>query len=573
MSRSKFSDIRINRSLPSLPNLATSVHSGRGWGFFASLLLCLFALNPFLVQAQGTTPDDLLAGMTLEQKVGQMFMFSFFGYPMNEPARRVVEQWQPGFVALFPSNLGNPDDITRLTNGIQQALVDSGGVPAFIGVDQEGGIIAHLKDGFTTFPVPMVLTATQDTDLAYRYGAAMAGEMRAVGINLDFAPVADLNTNRNNPIIGRRSFGDNPAQVAPIVAALIEGMQASGVLATAKHFPGHGDTSEDSHTTLPTVGHDLTRLMATELVPFQAAVDAQVGMVMVAHIYYPALDPNHPGLPASLSNNVVTKLLRDQLGYTGLSMPDAMDMDAIDTVYSPEEAALKAIEAGHDVIVLGAHVGPDIHARAMQGVVDAVNRGELDVARVDSSVRRILTMKQQFGLLDGWQPLDATTAAERILLANSAAIIDEVFRAGVTVVYDDKGLIPLQGSIAIIYPGSQPSLWNACHQRDGLQPLAVSQSPGADEISGAKWVAGQAETVVVFTQDAETNAQQQALVAALPPEKTIVVALQSPYDLLAIPRPAAYVTTYSPLKPAYQAVCDVLFGVIPARGQAVVQLP
>lgn len=533
--------------------------------------LCAFALSiSRTVSAASPTPDELLAGMTLEQKVGQMFMFTFYGRPMNEPARRFIATWQPGFVALFPSNTGNPEEMTTLTNSIQQTLVDAGTIPAFIAIDQEGGVIQHLENGFTNFPVPMVLTATQDETLAYRYGVALASELKAVGINMNFAPVADLNTNRNNPIIGRRSPGSDPQMVRPILAAVVAGMQDTGVMATAKHFPGHGDTSEDSHTTLPVLNLSRERLMATELGPFLATIDAGVGMIMVAHIWYPALEPQE-NLPASLSHNIVTGLLRDQIGYDGLIMPDAMDMDAIDTVYSPTEAALLAIEAGHDVIVLGAHIAPDTHAAAIQAVVEAVRNGAVPEARIDDSVRRILAAKQRFGVLD-WQPPDPETTVDRLPLKENEALIREVFRAAITVVYDNAGLIPLSGDAGIIYPGAQPSLWNACNRREGVRALAVAQSPSADDISGAAWIARQVQTVVVFTRDAATYPAQQALVAALPPERTVVVALQSPYDVLVLPQTAAYVITYSPLKAAYDAVCGVLFGDYPARGKLAVSL-
>ncbi|MCU0512269.1 MAG: glycoside hydrolase family 3 protein [Anaerolineae bacterium] len=520
--------------------------------------------------AQNATPDDLLARMSLAQKVGQMFMFTFYGRPVNEPARDFIATWQPGFVALLPSNLGNPEQVTNLTNSVQQTLLDAGSLPAFIATDQEGGIIQHLEEGFTQFPVPMLLTATGDTALAYRYGAGLAAELRAVGINMNLAPVVDLNTNRRNPIIGRRSPGDDPQQVGAISAALIQGMQAGGVLATAKHFPGHGDTADDSHTTLPVVPLPLERLLAVELLPFVAARDAGAGAIMVAHIWYPALEAE-PNRPASLSHAIVTGLLRGQLGYNGLILPDAMDMDAIDTVYSPAAAALEAVAAGHDVILPGAHVSPAAHAAAITAVIAAVEAGDIPLSRIDDSVRRILAAKIQFGL-PGWQPLPAAGAAERVPLEDNVRLIEEVFRAGVTVVYDEAGLLPLDGDTAVIYPGSQPSLWTACNLRPGLRPLAVAQSPAPADISAAVWTAQQSRRVLVFVRDAEQDAAQQALVAALPPEKTVVVALQSPYDALALPRTGAYVVTYSPLKPAFAAVCGVLFGDLPARGQPAVRL-
>lgn len=522
------------------------------------------------VQSQGQVVDAILAEMTLEQKVGQMFMVSFFGAPMNVPARDLISTWQPGAVVFLPSNIGTPDAITRLTNDIQQTLVDSGGYPAFIAVDQEGGIIARLKDGFTEWPVPTLLTATQDSDISQRFGAALATELRAVGINMNLAPVADLLTNRDNVVIGRRSFGSEPELVANTVSDVIRGMQSMGVLATAKHFPGHGDTADDSHVTLPTI--DLTReqLGSRELMPFRAAIEANVGAMMVAHIYYSDLE-NGGTVPASLSESVVSGLLRDEQAYEGIIMPDALDMDAVDTVYSPVEASIGAIEAGHDLILVGAHVSPDAQISAMQAVVDAVRAGEISEERIHASARRVLLAKQKMGILD-WQPLDPNTVNDRIPLEAHQQLIEEMFTAGITLVRDDAGQIPLSGNVAFIYPGSRFALWQECNQ-PGWQPVSISDTPSNDQISSARAAANQADTVVVFTQNAIENPQQQSLVNSLPPEKTLVVALWSPFDALIFPENlSSYMLTYSPLRQSTTAICNILNGIAPARGTLAVSL-
>lgn len=507
----------------------------------------------------------LLRTMTLEQKVAQMFMVSFYGDPMPDNARQLLAQWQPGAVALFPSNLNTPERITSLTNTIQQTIIDNGGLPAFIAVDQEGGIIAHLETGFTRWPVPMLLTATQDTDLAYRFGAALAREMLAVGINMNLAPVADLHTNRANPVIGRRSFGSYPEQVAPIVAATISGMQANGVMATAKHFPGHGDTSTDSHLTVPVVAHDALRLNRVELVPFQAASEAGVGAVMVGHLWMSALEPEM-NLPATLSQNVITGLLRNHMAYDGIIMTDAMDMDAIDARYDIGEAMVAAIHAGNDLIAFGPHLGIETQANAMQRVIQAVRDGELSQSRIDASVLRILQAKAQYDVLN-WQPLDSRTASARIGYAAHQTLVDEMFENGITIVYDRGDVLPIVGDVGIVYPASRPSVWRSCRPYfEAVQGAGVSDYPTGEEIAWAQSLARRVDMVIVFTQNADTNAQQQALVQALPPEKTVIIALWSPYDMLALPRMAAYMVTYSPLAQAIDPACAIASGQAQARG-------
>lgn len=531
------------------------------------VVLCLLGGR---ITAQVDSLEDRLNAMTIEQKVAQLFVATFYGHPLNVPMRDFLRQWQVGAVVLLPSNLGTPQEIARLTNTLQETVIAQGGVPLFIGVDQEGGLIAHLKDGFTEFPVPQLLSASQDPELAFRVGVAIGSEMRTVGLNFNLAPVADLNTNRRNPIIGRRSFGSEPDEVAPMVAGMIRGLQSVGVLATAKHFPGHGDTSEDSHVTLPALPYSLAELSQRELVPFSASIQAGVGAVMVAHIWFSAIDTASP-LPASLSSNVILGILRETMGYNGIVITDAMDMDAIDTVYSHSEMAIKAIEAGNDLILLGAHVSPETQSKTLQSLVDAVHAGRLSEARIDASVRRILSAKARFGVLD-WQPLEIESARNRLEQLNHTGLVQELFAKGISLVYDEKGLLPLSGEVLFVYPATRPSLWQTCSAQSNtiegvtLRGLGVSAVPTDEDIAWVKSSAQTAQKIVVFTLNAETTPQQRALVQGLPAEKTLVVALQSPYDIETFPAVGAYMVTYSPLLAGNSPLCQILLGEFAPQG-------
>lgn len=528
------------------------------------LMCCLvFLLLIFPVRAQ----TDPLSAMTLEQRIAQMFIVHLYGPQLTEAGRDFLARAQPGGVVLIGTNLGTPAALTALINSYQQTITAAGGLPLFVAVDQEGGPISHLREGFTLFPTPALLTASGQPELARRVGAAMAAELRAVGVNLNLAPVADLETNRDNPVIARRSFGSDPALVSPILAAYIEGLQSAGVLATAKHFPGHGETDSDSHTTLPVLDLTRERLETVELAPFRAAIDAGVEVIMAAHIWYPALE-SQENLPASLSASIITGLLRGELGYDGLVMTDALDMDAIDTTYSYASAALKAVQAGIDLII-AAHVSLEAQEAAVRAIADAVRAGTLSEGRIDESVRRILDAKARYGLLD-WSPLDPATTAERLPLDANAALVEELFRAGVTRVFDHHALLPLTdaSSALIIYPATRPNIAQECGRYStDLKWLGVSASPTDEEIAWAASSAARAGTVVVFTQNAD--ARQQALVQSLPAERTIVVALWSPYDVLRFPQIAAYVVTYSPMRPAVPAACALLFGALPGGTLAV----
>lgn len=537
------------------------------------LVTLLIAAPDTAITAQTDRVETILDGMSLEQKVGQIFMVNLYGPELTQAGRDVLQVWQPGAVVLLPSNITAPGRIARLTNSYQQTITQAGGAPLFIATDQEGGLIARLREGFTIWPAPMLLTATADPELIHAVGAAMAAELRAVGVNFNLAPVADLNTNIYNPIIGRRSPGSDPGAVGLMVAQFIRGLQDAGVMASAKHFPGHGDTSEDSHVELPVLNHDRARLDAVELPPFIQAMDAGVGAVMMGHLWLPQLEPV-ANMPASLSQAIVTGLLRDDLGYEGIIMTDALDMDAIDTVYSPGEAAVRAIEAGNDMILIGANVGEAVQIRAMQTVVDAVRAGRLPESQIDDSVRRILSAKARFGILD-WTPLDVDQAQINLdsMAATHAALVQAVFDAGVTLAYDAHELVPARGSVGVIYPANRPGARAACDSYGGdVRWLAVSDRPDEAEAARAASLARQVETIIVFTRDAYYNEAQQRLVRALPPQQTVVVALVSPFDWLRFDSIGAYVVTYSPLEPALQTACAVLFGARPARGHLVVTL-
>jgi beta-N-acetylhexosaminidase len=529
------------------------------------LLCLLFVL--------ATTRPSLLETLTLEQRVAQMFMVSLYGSELTEFGRDFLQQWQPGAVALFGNNVGTPQEVTTLTNAFQQTITDAGGLPLLIAVDQEGGLISHLTEEFTTFAAPMLITATGDSQLAYAVGEAIGQELAAVGVNMNLAPVADLETNPKNPIIQRRSFGSDPSLTAPIVASFARGLQSAGVLATLKHFPGHGDTTADSHVSLPVVNQPRERLETVELVPFQAGVDAGAEAVMVAHIWYPALEPQE-NLPATLSHNIVTGLLRHGMGFGGLIMTDALAMDAIDTAYTYEDATVMAVRAGVDLLAFGTNAGLQTQEQAMQAVVDAVRAGEISEERINASVQRILDAKARYGILD-WQPLGVATASERVNQEAHEELVNTLFRAGTTIVYDETGVLPFDDdrSLAIVYPATRTQIMRECGVYHAeIDWVGVSQSPQDEEIAWARSAAQQNDTVVVFTQNAVDDPQQQTLVNALPPEKTIVVALWSPYDWTTFPGISGYVATYSPLRPAVPAVCAILFGASPAQGQLPIML-
>lgn len=516
--------------------------------------------------------DSLLDAMTLEQRVGQLFMVTLHGEILTYEDADFLRARQPGGVALFSDNIVSPESVTALTNSFQQTMRDAGALPLMTAIDQEGGVVTRLtaERGFTAFPAPILYTAAGNA-MTTRVGAAVAGQLAAVGISMNLAPVADLDTYRENPIIFRRTFGNDPALSGEAVAAFIMGSQAAGVMATAKHFPGHGETREDSHGTLPRLDLDLERLRTVELVPFRGAIDAGVSAIMVAHIWFPALDPDQP-LPASLSRNAITGLLRDELGYDGLVLTDALDMNSVDLNFPFAQAAVMAIAAGADMLPLGPGTGLDTANEAIDAVLTAVRAGSLPEARVNEAVRRILRAKLAYGLLD-WAPLPVEGATARVNAPAGEALIDELFRAGATIAHDPGDLVPIPAdkSVTVIFLGTRYQIQAECGQyRPDIRWFAVSDAPNEQEIAYAQSAAQASDIAIVWTQDAVREVAQAALVNALPQDRTVAVALWSPYDWELYPAVGAFVALYSPLRPAVPAGCAALFGAMPAQGRLAV---
>jgi len=505
------------------------------------------------------------AALSLEQRVAQLFMVTIHGTQLPESGRQFLQRWQPGAIVLLKANAGTPQTVTQLTNSYQQVMRDVDAIPLLIATDQEGGVVQRLTAGFTTWPVPALIAAANDASLAEAAGSAVAEELRGVGINMNLAPVADLETKPTNPIIRRRSFGSDPQIAGTTIRHVVDGMQQTGVIATLKHFPGHGETDRDSHVELPVIDLSRERLLATEIEAFRLALNADA--IMAAHIWYPALE-SQEYLPASLSPGIVTDLLRQQLGYEGIILTDALDMDAIDRRFSYPQAAVMAIQAGADMVTMGPAIGLETQAQIIQTVIDAVHSGDIPEHWIDESVARILTAKARYGIL-GWQPLDPMTARERMNIEAHTALVERLFRAGVTVVYDDNDFLPLttDRTVAVVYLGTRNYTVPACNAyRPDILWASAALYPSQDDIRRAKDAADRADTVVVFTENAVHNPAQQMLVQALPQEKTIVVALASPYDREQFPDVAAYMMTHSPLPPAIPAACAVLFGGQPATG-------
>jgi beta-N-acetylhexosaminidase len=353
---------------------------------------------------------------TLRQKIGQLFLVGCQGEALSNDERLLIEEYQFAGLILFKINCGDPAQLVSLCRTIWQSF---DAVPPFIAIDQEGGRVHRLPAPFSHFPAAARIGARHDPELAYRLGNASAAELSLTGVNLNFAPVLDVQSNPNSPIIGDRAFAGAPARVIEIAAAWAQGLRDGGVIPCGKHFPGHGDADKDSHFDLPIVRKSMDELQATELPPFAHACRNRIEALMTAHVAYPALDPK---LPATLSKAIVTGLLRHQLGYDGVVFSDDMEMKAVSDRYSVEAATALAVRAGVDVLLYCHEI--DMAAAAFEFLCAEAERDASVRARIEDSYRRVTELKRRY--LKNFTGLAENEITARLESLNHRELLNEL---------------------------------------------------------------------------------------------------------------------------------------------------
>ncbi|UWE04751.1 beta-N-acetylhexosaminidase [Laceyella sacchari] len=553
--------------------------SASGWLSLALALAVVFQTG-FMPVNDSTAPTGQLARMTLEEKVGQMIMAGFYGEKPTEEARKLIQQGHVGSMILFSytGNVKEPLQTARLTNSLQaMAQKTRLGLPLLIATDQEGGVVARLTTGATELPGNMALGATRIPSLARQAAEITAKELKAIGIQMNLAPNVDVNVNPANPVIGVRSYGEDPKLVAELGAEQIKGLQKNGVIATAKHFPGHGDTHVDSHLGLPVIDKSRQELEQVELVPFKRAIAAGVDAIMTAHIHVPALDPT-PDLPATLSEPILTGLLRNKLGYDGLIITDSMAMAGVAGYFGGvSQAAIKAVQAGADIILLTPELDTEEQLDVHKAIVQAVKRGELSEKRINQSVLRILRAKWKVGVFtDRYVPLHQVSKKVGIRKHHSRALA--MAQQAITLVKNDDNLLPLHldkgQKVGIISPYSLLEYVQKYHAE--AEELYLNQvNPSDDMIQAAVAMARDKDVLLVGTYSANLYPQQAKLVQALQAlqKPLIVVGLRNPYDIKEFPEVNAYLNAYGFRKVSLQAAVDTVFGANQPQGKLPVTIP
>lgn len=501
---------------------------------------------------------------SIERQAASVMMIGIPGPSLDNTTREMIERGVRGFL-LFGRNIQNAGQVRRLCGEIRAAA----GEDALIAIDHEGGRVNRLRDVVTNWPSPMGWAATGDEGLIRRASTVMAGELASLGINLNFAPVADLLGDYRNPVLGTRCFSDDPDDVARFVAAFVQGHRAAGVASTVKHFPGHGDTPTDSHVDLPTIARSPERLLGEDIIPFRAAMRVGVEAFMISHVWYSALDRDPT--PATLSMAVV-QLARHDLSYEGLIITDSLEMGAICTRMTTEDAVVRALTAGADMVMVS-H-GSDRQRGSLSAIMEAVRDGALPSERLDEARGRITRLRR--AVRHGGHMPDT-----------GAALTEEIARRGVTLVRSDNRILPLplsEGGLGVVtFAGLQatqvedetvlPPFAAALARRvpSVVHVTASSETRPEETVSQLSDV----QTVVVGSAHAVGRPWQAETVNRLldAGKRVVAVALSDPFDLLAYPRAPVFVAAYSDVPASVETVAAILFGEQIPQGRLPVDLP
>jgi len=530
---------------------------------------------------------------SVRRQVGQTMMFGFHGTEPSPEIEALIRDHHVGGVILFARNIGRPEDVLRLTTALQRIAYEAGHAhPLFISIDQENGIVRRLGAGATLLPGSMAIGATGDPHSAFLVSEATGLELKALGINYNLAPVLDVNNNPGNPVIGVRSYGEDPHVVADYGIEAMRGLQAAGVPACGKHFPGHGDTSLDSHLTLPQIAHDRARLDAVELVPFMKAITAGIDSIMIAHVCFPTIEPD-ADIPATMSRRVVEGLLREELGFTGLVTTDCMEMHAISKTVGTVEGVYRAFQAGIDLSFIS-HTHEWQHG-AIERLVAGIESGDIPQERLTQAVERIIALKEKYLSWDDLLPLFDQRELQAPALVGGAAhqeLAQRVMEAAVTLTKNVGNLLPLAlapeqtvGVIGLINVSLSPVeddryLINPLVQavakvHPNYRAVELKNPPSDAEIAEALQAVAGCSAVLVGTMNAQLSPQQAQLVRALHQRSVplVVVSLRTPYDLSAFPDVHVHVAAYEFTPAAADVAVQAIFGQRELRGRLPVTIP
>ncbi|WP_239615087.1 beta-N-acetylhexosaminidase [Cohnella mopanensis] len=517
----------------------------------------------------------MINDLSLTYQIGQRMMAGFDGPRLDEAFINLVKTWKIGNVILFAWNITDKEQLRELCQEIQQLVLEETGQPAFIAIDQEGGAVSRLPGDATRIPGAMAIAATGDPDNAYAAGRITALELRALGVNFNLSPVLDVNSNDANPVIGVRSYGEKPETVIRFALPMMRGLEDGGALSCGKHFPGHGDTSVDSHLALPVVDKTMDELRRIELAPFQAAVEAGIPAIMSSHIVFPQLDPE---LPATMSRKILTGLLREEMGFQGLIMTDCMEMKAIQHSFGTVKGTVEAAKAGADLLLVS-HTA-SLAAASAQAIREALEAGEIDQAEWERSLERISALKKKYLNRPADNPsivgcsahaeenrklLERTLTPIRMSGGQFPPLGDSPYFIGCAIFRATK--VSNLADDPLTFPAYMA-------EKLGGRAEVTPSNPTEDEIAAIVARTTGASCIVIGTYNGHLNQGQLELVNRLASQgvPVIAVALRNPYDLRHL-NPAIWsLAAYEYTAQIFDAVANVLQGKSEAVGKPTVTI-
>lgn len=525
--------------------------------------------------------------MTLEQQIGQLFVAGFQGTTPSPEIIDLIQQHHVGNVILFSRNVHNSQQVFELTQHLQEIARAAGHrFPLLISIDQENGMVQRLGRDATGFPGNMALGAIGSEQMAFDVAEATGQELKALGVNMNLAPVADVNNNPANPVIGIRSFGEDPQQVARLVAAAVRGYRAAGVIATLKHFPGHGDTATDSHLALPVVPHTRARLEQVELVPFKSGIAAGADSVMTAHVALPAITGD-AALPATISPAVLRRLLREELGFGGVVISDCLEMQAISEGVGIGPGAVLTLKAGADLVLISHRY--ERQRAGLAAAQAALQDGTLSQDELHQAVERVLQLKQWYL---SWDSLPTQAGISVVGSTAHQHLQDRAYALSTTLVKNEAGLLPLHlqpdAQVLVVSQRQAEAMTQAedknypegflaelIRQRHShIDEVNIPAQPVEEDYQRMLQAAQAADVIILLTMKALGNSEQTEMMQRLVQlhRPLVGIAVHNPYDLLACPQLQTYLVTYEYTRPALTASVRVLFGEIQAQGYLPVTL-
>ena len=534
---------------------------------------------------QNLDPEQIIEDMSLQEKLGQLMMVGFDGQKLTPELEEMISKYNIGGIIYFARNIESPRQISRLSNEIQRVSLEANNIPALISADEEGGVVTRVN-GMTHMPGLMALGATGDYQEAYNAAKGAGEQLKYLGINMNLAPVLDVNNNPANPVIGVRSFGSDPIEVSRFGKEYIDGLQEAGVVACGKHFPGHGDTSVDSHHDLPVIEYGLDRLEEVELRPFKEAINAGIDSIMTAHIAFPKLT-SEAGLPATLSKEILTGVLREKLGFEGMIITDCMEMNGIVGTYGTVPAGVMTIQAGSNQVLVSHDRSKQL--KVLEELEKAVDDGRLSETRIDESVKRVLKLKQARLSWDKQQEFSDDEFSS--MLEKGDSIARNISAKAITVMQDQKDvfenpldinkeiwLINCSGDISSPVEtspdesdhGSESQLaWEL-----SKKGYSVKEFTGlTNEFFKDKIYKERDLELVVITRDIIKNKDQYKLILSLQEVglRPIIISQRNPYELKLLNN-LSVLTTYDYSPNHARPLAEILGGKRQAKGKLPVEI-